>query len=62
MTYEEKLKLIYFLMVKCDMYSGKIMDMTMDELRDTWYPEDLDEIIQLGMSSCAAHRRINSGY
>lgn len=53
---KEKCKLIFYLMIKCAMYQGKISDLTLDEIEDTWYLEDLDDIIAMGQETCAEFR------
>ncbi|MDP8268224.1 MAG: hypothetical protein P9L97_05795 [Candidatus Tenebribacter davisii] len=62
MTDHEKAILIHFLMCKCDMYVGKINDMSVESIENSWYPDNLDKIIELGKASCRAHRRIHNEY
>lgn len=55
-TKPEKVELIYYLMVNCAMMQGQIEHITKDQIDDTWFEEDLDEIIQLGQSTCSEMR------
>lgn len=57
---KKNLKIIQYLMIKCDMYNGKIHNMSWDEIVDTWYPEDHGDIIKLGKSACQAHWRMRN--
>ena len=45
-TKKEKVDKLYALGVQCDMINGKLDHMSKEHIDDTWWIEDLDEIIQ----------------
>ena len=57
MTDHEKAALIHYLLCRCDMFAGRISDMSVKDIEYAWYPEFLDKLIILGKDSCKAHHR-----
>ena len=51
-TKPAKVNTVFYLMVRCDMAQGRICDMSKEDIDDTWYEDDLDDIILLAQRTC----------